>query len=165
MEVLTVPHFDEDGGDQWLCQAPNHKGNRVQSSKVKSEWRPDITGHKGAGNSCPPCVKEHDERIGTCDHGIVKTKECLRCWLEEEDDKEYINPLDYVDNPAELDLQRELRRIGVKNTPRRTICQHCGPDERQELKEDSGMVGETVLTCPTHGIVWEDAEGAIRMVY
>ena len=33
-----------------------------------------------------------------------------------------------------------------------------------ELKSSSGMVGEEVLYCPTHGIQWEDSDDAIRRV-
>jgi hypothetical protein len=61
-----LPHFDEFGGDNWMCQAPGHRGDRVQNSRVEP-------------------------------HG--------------------------------------------------------------------GMAGETVLVCGIHGIVWEDAEGAIRNVF
>lgn len=82
---------------------------------------------------------------------------------------EPLNRLDFADNPAEYELQKELRRLGVQNEPRPTVCpcineqteQTCG----SSLDEQGGMVGETVLVCPTHGIVWEDSEGAIRNVY
>lgn len=58
-----MPHFDKYGGDSWLCQAPKHKGNRVQSSQVVSVWRPDIAGHEGAGNVCPPCLKAYHRAL------------------------------------------------------------------------------------------------------
>ena len=51
-----MPHFDQYGGDTWLCQAPHHSGNRIQDSRVVSQWRPDITGLQSAGNCCPACV-------------------------------------------------------------------------------------------------------------
>jgi rubrerythrin len=47
-----MPHFDAYGGDEWICQVCG----RVQDSRVESVWRPDITGHKGAGNVCPKCL-------------------------------------------------------------------------------------------------------------
>lgn len=55
-----MPHFDEFGGDTWICQAPGHQGNRVQSSRVPSAWRTDITGHESAGNVCSSCIAKHD---------------------------------------------------------------------------------------------------------
>lgn len=51
-----MPHFDEFGDDEWICQVCG----KVLNSKIKSEWREDITGIKGAGNTCPDCVKKHD---------------------------------------------------------------------------------------------------------
>lgn len=143
-----MPHFDEDGGDMWMCQAPNHRGNRVQRSKVESEWRPDITGHQSAGNCCPPCVAAHDNQR-------VIEQEPSQALKDE-----FFNPLDYVDNPHELEVQRELKRTGIRNAPEPTRCPECkGP-----LAAHRGMAEETVLVCPNHGIVWEDAEGAIRNV-
>lgn len=71
-----------------------------------------------------------------------------------------LNPLDYADNPGELEVQRELQRLGVKNSPRPSTCPKCGA----ELSESGGYAGETVLCCPTHGVVWEDSEDAIRRV-
>ena len=47
-----MPHFDEYGGDQWICQ----KCGGIFDSRDKSEWRPDITGCISAGNVCPCCV-------------------------------------------------------------------------------------------------------------
>lgn len=176
-EDNTLPHFDKDGGDQWLCQAPNHRGNRIQSSRVESTWRPDITGHKSAGNVCPPCLRAFEVANPACDHGL--RGDCLRCWLQEETARdgqtvlrfreeppqalkeEFLNPLDYADDPAELELQRELRRTGIRNAPAPSTCPDCGA----ELTRSGGMVGETVLVCGVHGIVWEDAEDAVRRVF
>jgi hypothetical protein len=162
-----MPHFDAKGGDQWMCQGPNHKGNRIQDSDVESQWRPDITGHESAGNCCPTCVTEHDSKQVlplNCEHGVDVSKDnngCLRCWLVQEAAREdLINPLDYADDKGELEVQQELRRTGVKNTPQPTVCPEC----KGALEQHSGMVGETVLSCPYHGIVWEDAEDAVRRV-
>ena len=46
------------------------------------------------------------------------------------------------------------------NEPVPEGCPRCGA----ELEEAGGMVGETVLVCPEHGIVWEDSEDAVRRV-
>ena len=74
--------------------------------------------------------------------------------------KEPINPLDYADDPAGLEVARECERLGIENEPAPTNCK-CGA----ELKEGGGMVGETVLYCPKGcGIAWEDREGAIARV-
>src|SRR5215831_163050 len=81
-----MPHFDEFGGDEWVCQAPNHRGNRVQNSRVNSEWRPDITGIEGAGNVCPACLQEFNrkaldetmERIEQNDMGYMTPPEPIR---------------------------------------------------------------------------------------
>jgi hypothetical protein len=51
-----MPHFDQHGGDQWICQ----KCLSIFDSTVNSEWRPDITGNKCAGNVCPSCLAKHD---------------------------------------------------------------------------------------------------------
>jgi hypothetical protein len=158
-----------------MCQAPGHRGDRVQNSRVDSTWRPDITGHQSAGNVCPPCLRAFEAANPACPHGL--RGDCLRCWLTEETDRdgervitrepsqaskdEYLNPLDYADNPAELELQRELRRLGVKNSAAPSVCPECS----RELEPHGGMAGETVLVCGIHGIVWEDAEGAIRNVF
>ena len=40
-------------------------------------------------------------------------------------------------------------------------CPKCGA----ELTVHRGYVGEAVLVCPDHGIVWEDTADAIRRVY
>ncbi len=74
-------------------------------------------------------------------------------WMSEK-----LNPLDYADNPAELEVQKELYRTGTRNEPVPGKCPKCG----SELDEGGGYVGETVLFCPEHGIVWEDSEDAIE---
>jgi hypothetical protein len=75
-------------------------------------------------------------------------------------ERQPINPLDYAGNPAELEVQYELRRLGVENSPEPQVCPTCkGP-----LENRRGMVGESVLICGTHGDVWEDSEDAIRRV-
>lgn len=168
-----MPHFDEWGGDEWICQAPNHRGNRVQNSRVKSEWRPDITGHKSAGNCCPSCVKAFDRSrplLKAISEGGIEPFELTtipvpppprRRGFVNKHQLRDLNPLDFADNPAELDFQRELQRMGVQNQPQPTVCPKC----RGPLESHPGMVGEKVLVCDEHGIVWEDSEGAIRNVY
>lgn len=77
---------------------------------------------------------------------------------------EILNPLDYADNPAELEVQRELQRLGIENEPQPEVCPHCHTDEY--LAESGGYVGETVLYCAKcKKILWEDSEDAIRRVY
>lgn len=80
---------------------------------------------------------------------------------------EPLNPLDYADNPNELEVQKELRRLGIKNellpecVTQEGLCPKC----RSELKTGDGMVGETVIYCPNGCYHWEDSEDAIRRVY
>lgn len=57
-------------------------------------------------------------------------------------------------------LERELERLGVKNDPEPSRCPKC----KEHLILGEGMVGETVLYCLEHGIVWEDSEGALARV-
>jgi len=74
---------------------------------------------------------------------------------------ENLNPLDYVDNPQELEVQKELRKLGIKNEHCPDTCPKCG----SSLEESGGYVGETILFCPKgHGVFWEDSEDAIRKV-
>ncbi len=65
-----APHFDEHGGDEWICQICG----QIKNSRVKSEWRPDITGSKQAGNVCPECLKAHEQ--------TKKTGEELRQYIQ-----------------------------------------------------------------------------------
>ena len=45
------------GVDTYICQ----KCAKIFCSKCNpSVWRPDITGHKSAGNVCPGCLKTHE---------------------------------------------------------------------------------------------------------
>ena len=75
-------------------------------------------------------------------------------------DPEPFNPLDYADDRTELEVQRELYRKGIRNKPRPIKCPKCkGP-----LSLGGGYAGEDVLFCKKHGIIWDDAEGAIRNV-
>lgn len=49
-----MPHFTDDGRDTYICQV---------CACIKADtptWRPDITGHKGAGNVCPSCLAKHN---------------------------------------------------------------------------------------------------------
>jgi len=68
-----------------------------------------------------------------------------------------------VIDKAELEVRKELKRLGVKNDPRPLgdKCPKCG----KEMKSVGGMVGEEMLLCEEHGIQWTDNEGAIRRVY
>lgn len=110
-----MPHFDEYGGDEWICQAPNHKGGRIQNSRVKSEWRPDITGLPGAGNCCPPCVRAYQQPDQHCmpqpDGECTSTD--LRCMHQPEPH----DPLDFN--------EQALRQLGVSNDPRPSVCPRC----------------------------------------
>jgi len=63
------------------------------------------------------------------------------------------------------EVQRELDRLGIKNDPQPDKCPECNG----ELTASGGMVGENLLYCPNKacdaGVVWEDVEGAIAIVY
>lgn len=169
-----MPHFDQFG-DTWLCQAPNHKGNRVMGSQVRSAWRCDVTGNDSAGNACPTCVTAFDKRpinppyippvelntkfnVGPYSRCLANPNE--RRNRKKKEEREPLNRLDYADDPAEYGLQLELQRLGIENEPAPAVCPECGVN----LKVIRGMVGETVLVCDKHGIVWEDQESAIRNV-
>lgn len=54
-----MPHFSSccPGADTYICQ----KCAKIFCSKCQpSQWRPDITGHKSAGNVCPNCLKKFE---------------------------------------------------------------------------------------------------------
>jgi len=65
----------------------------------------------------------------------------------------------------EAEILRELKRLGIQNDPAPEVCPKCG----NELRNGSGFAGELILWCDNPkcdaGIVWEDAEGAIRSVF
>lgn len=50
-----MPHFDTNGADTYICQKCARIFNSV---KYPPTWRPDITGHKSAGNVCPACLND-----------------------------------------------------------------------------------------------------------
>jgi hypothetical protein len=54
-----MPHFSSccRGADEYICQKC---GKIFCSNCHPPEWRPDITGHKSAGNVCPSCLEKHD---------------------------------------------------------------------------------------------------------
>ena len=55
-----MPHFSSccPGVDEYICQ----KCAKIFCSKCQpSVWRPDITGHKSAGNVCPSCLKNYNK--------------------------------------------------------------------------------------------------------
>jgi len=73
-----------------------------------------------------------------------------------------LNPLEYADNPAELEIQRELQRLEIENEPCPDVCPHCN----SELQRGSGFAGELILYCNCEkGFHWEDNEGAIRNIF
>jgi hypothetical protein len=144
-----MPYFDEFGGDEWICQLCA----RIYNSRVQSTWMKPVPGKQVDGNVCPSCVKTHNE--ATTNH------------LKPKNSMPFFNPLDYADNPAELEVQRELQRLGIENEPAPDSCPCllelglvCG----RELEVHNGFAGETIRVCPVHSIVWEDREGAIRNV-
>ena len=57
-----MPHFSKCcGADDYICQVCG----RIKCSKCNTpEWRPDITGHKSAGNVCLECLEKYEEREG-----------------------------------------------------------------------------------------------------
>lgn len=77
-------------------------------------------------------------------------------------EREVLNPLDYADNPAELEVQRELRRLNIPHEEAPDKCPECG----SPLNPSRGYVGELVLVCSSRecSYMWEDAEDAIRRV-
>jgi hypothetical protein len=54
-----MPHFSPSGHDMVLCQVC---GRDIDTSKEKVVWRPDITGHKSAGNVCAACLSHHGSK-------------------------------------------------------------------------------------------------------
>lgn len=99
---------------------------------------------------------------------LEKTSSGAKAWARgnrewaEEQRKEPLNQLDYADDPAEFEVQKEIRRLGIKNEPMPTACPTC----KGELEQSGGFAGETILFCQKcQRIAWEDAEGAIRNVY
>jgi hypothetical protein len=61
--VKNMPHFTKEGREEWICQ----KCGYIFGDKIVSTWRPDITGHKSAGNVCPFCLWEHEEKKSKLD--------------------------------------------------------------------------------------------------
>lgn len=58
-----MPTFSRNGNDEYICQ----KCARVfDSVEQPSQWRPDITGHNGAGTCCPTCVHKHNQPRAVC---------------------------------------------------------------------------------------------------
>lgn len=73
-----------------------------------------------------------------------------------------LNPLDYADDPEELEVQRELRKLGIEEEDEPTVCPKCG----SELVSCSGMVGESGVYCSSDAcsFAWFDDADAIRRV-
>jgi hypothetical protein len=155
-----MPHFDEFGGDEWICQAPNHKGNRVQNSRVDSEWRPDITGLPGAGNVCPVCLADFNKKKKVVViHPAPGQSMNFKLLDAQQERIECGAIITEIDDPEERLIQREVRRAGG-NSRRPSHCDECG----SKLERSEGMVGEEVLICRVHGLKWENIEDAIRRV-
>jgi len=73
------------------------------------------------------------------------------------------NPLDYADDRAEYEVQKEIYRRGKYNKEKPKKCPYCG---HTKFIESRGWVGERVLLCTKcKNIVWEDREDALRRVY
>lgn len=60
-----MPHFSESGHDVVICQKC---GRLVDTGKENVTWRPDITGHKSAGNVCDPCLHKHEAPMSLYEH-------------------------------------------------------------------------------------------------
>lgn len=57
-----MPHFAHCcyGADEYICQVCG----QVRCSNCQpSQWRPDITGSKGAGNVCPDCMTKGTKKV------------------------------------------------------------------------------------------------------
>lgn len=54
-----MPHFDSEGNDTYLCQLCGNVRS-VTTRDTLPQWRPDLTGHEGAGNVCPTCIKQRE---------------------------------------------------------------------------------------------------------
>lgn len=66
-----MPHFSESGNDTYLCQVCGRERDGVQ---YPSQWRPDLTGHKSAGNICPPCLAEKERPMSLYEHCKQESK-------------------------------------------------------------------------------------------
>lgn len=57
-----MPHFSKccPGADEYVCQIC---GQIKCSGCQPSVWRPDLTGHKSAGNVCPDCLKQKTKAV------------------------------------------------------------------------------------------------------
>jgi len=150
----------------------------------------NITGFKGTGNVCKNCLRKLEfsgllkslpatdrvaefmalgspgtpKKASTKATGMVVENPSLSGPVNYNDPAEpdaFLNPLDYADDPAELELQTELRNQGIMNQPEPICCPRCSAD----LEIGKGMVGERIAVCPNDGIVWEDQEDAIRRVF
>jgi len=170
-----MPRFSDccEHCDMFICQVCG----RDLCSGCQYGDRPDlanITGFKGTGNVCKDCLRKIEfkglldsmpatDRVsqvmalgspGAPKKASVKARVIVRGPAP-------INPLDYADDPAELELQTHLRNAGIMNKPEPICCPRCSAD----LEIGKGMVGERIAVCPNDGIVWEDQEDAIRRVF
>lgn len=56
--------------------------------------------------------------------------------------------------------REQIAKAAEQNGEAPDTCPECGG----ELECHKGMVGEDILVCPKHGIIWEDAADAISKV-
>jgi len=70
------------------------------------------------------------------------------------------NPEMKHENPEEWFIRSELAKGNIVNSPVPEVCPIC----EGKLTSMKGGVGEEVLVCELDGVMWEDAEGAIRIV-
>ena len=74
------------------------------------------------------------------------------------------NPELYWENPKEIELIRECRRLGIDPFDSDEDNDNC-PDCGAELDEFKGMVGEQHIVCSSRcGWEWCDERGAIAAV-
>ena len=78
-----------------------------------------------------------------------------------EDEQRHMRYLDHVYSGMSSFEARELSKY--KNAPQPDVCPKC--NQSDEIRESSGMVGETILYCHRcKQILWEDTVGAVKSV-
>ncbi len=70
-----MPHFSSCcGRDEYICQ----KCGVIKCSNCSTpEWRPDITGHKSAGNVCKECMSRFNAMLPSSQE-VIKSLSHLR---------------------------------------------------------------------------------------
>lgn len=66
-----MPHFDSQGRDTAICQVCGTITHQVY-------WRPDISGHKSAGNVCGDCQRRHDDAHHNVARPVSLTEHCAQ---------------------------------------------------------------------------------------